>query len=77
MYAQHHPVSPPDCKVAMKSCGRDHMPWKELGYLMGVVGAVTLAVRMVGVGRPERKYRKNIEEWVPILNDGSRLTSMA
>lgn len=43
-----------DGKVEMKSCGRDRMPWTELGYLLDVVGAVTLAVRMVGVGRPGR-----------------------
>jgi glutathione S-transferase len=43
MYAQHRPVSS-DGKVVMKSCGRDRKPWKELGYLIGVVGAVTLAV---------------------------------
>jgi glutathione S-transferase len=56
MYAQHRPVSPSDGKVVMKSCGRgrDRMPWKELGYLVGVVGALALAVRMVGVGRPGR-----------------------
>jgi glutathione S-transferase len=54
IYAQHRPVSASDGKVVMKSFGRDRMPWKELGYLMGVVGAVTLAVRMVGVGRPGR-----------------------
>jgi glutathione S-transferase len=54
IYAQHRPVAASDGKVVMKSCGRDRMPWKELGYLMGVVGAVTLAVRMGGVGRPGR-----------------------
>jgi glutathione S-transferase len=54
MYSQHRPVLSADGKVVMKSCGRDRIPWKELGYLVGVVGAVTLAVRMVSAGRPGR-----------------------
>jgi hypothetical protein len=54
MYSQHRPVLSADGKVVMKSCGRDRMPWKELGYLVGVVGAVTLSVRMVSAGRPGR-----------------------
>jgi glutathione S-transferase len=57
MYAQHRPVSfSSDGKVVMKSGGyRDRMPWKELGYLMGVVGAVTLAVVMAHQAGPGLK----------------------